>query len=91
LLNWWESVRPRTSNSNDPNFAAKYLFRTQIDSSELGLIPAFKGWIQALHENKSLIAVKSDLKYLLFQEERGRPVKAKPESVKNKIIPEILA
>lgn len=93
LFSWWEAVRSRASNFDDPNFAGKYLFRSyaQANSSELGLIPAFKGWIQALHQNQPLVAVKTDLKDILFQEKQGRPLKVNPELVKNKVVSEILA
>lgn len=58
------------------------MFRAKTNLEEVGLNPALKGWIQALHENGPLVAVKADLKHLLFQEGRGRPVRVKPESVK---------
>lgn len=91
LFSWWEAVRQIVSNPEYRNFSGKYLFRAKAISGELGLIPALKGWIQALHENGPLVVVKADSKHLLFQEGRGRPVRVKPELIKNFLIHEILA
>lgn len=92
LFGWWEAVRSRACNDRDPNFSGKYLFRTsKTNPSEAGLIPAFTGWIEALHKNEPLVAVKADLKHLSFQEGGGRPVKVKPELLKNEVVSGILA
>lgn len=91
LFNWWETIRPIVSNPNYRNFSGKYLFRAKTIPAELGLNPALTGWIQALHQNGPLVAVKADLKHLLFQEDRGRPIRVKPELVKNFFISEILS
>lgn len=34
LFKWWEAVRRWVSNSEDRNFAGKYLFRAQGNSAE---------------------------------------------------------
>lgn len=90
LFNWWETIRPIASNSEYRNFSKKHLFRAKANLEEMGLIPALEGWIQTLHENGPLVAVKADSKHLLFQEGRGRPIRVKPESVKNFFVCAIL-
>ena len=90
LFYWWESIRPIVSKSIYREFDRAYLRREKAKSSEIGLIPAWRAWANALHETEPFVRVIVDKRNLLFQKGRGRPSKVRTSEISRFLASELL-